>query len=98
MRKPSCWPRSRDPKRSGPWSNDADSAGRPVRGLATADVNGDGKLDVIGGGYWFRQRAGFDLPAHDDRPRRQPLEPPPANWSRAGRPRSFSSPAMPSAA
>jgi hypothetical protein len=30
----------------------------PAEGLAKADINGDGKIDLIGGGYWFKHHDG----------------------------------------
>ena len=39
----------------------------PAEGLAKADIDGDGKIDSIGGGYWFKHRRRFGIPADVDR-------------------------------
>jgi hypothetical protein len=33
-------------------------------GLAQADVDADGKLDIVGGGYWFKHSGGASFTAH----------------------------------
>lgn len=33
-------------------------------GLWFADINGDGKKDLVGGGYWFQHISGWDFVAH----------------------------------
>ncbi len=48
----------RDPTRSGPWSTVPIARVGRAEGLAKADVDGDGKLDLIGGGFWFRHDGG----------------------------------------
>jgi hypothetical protein len=48
----------RDPKRGGPWPTIPIARVGRAEGLATADLDGDGKSDVIGGGYWFRHEGG----------------------------------------
>jgi FG-GAP-like repeat len=50
----------RDPRRSGPWPTATIARVGPAEGLAKADLDGDGKLDLIGGGYWFRHQGGED--------------------------------------
>ncbi len=40
------------------------SGGQEHEGLTTADVNGDGKADIIGGGRWFEHRGGDTFVAH----------------------------------
>jgi len=57
----------RDPKRRQSWSF------HPIwswpkafkyEGLARCDVDRDGKIDLIGGGYWFKHRGGIDYQAN----------------------------------
>jgi FG-GAP-like repeat len=50
----------RDPRRSDPWPTLSIAKTGPAEGLAKADVDGDGKTDLIGGGYWFRHEGGSD--------------------------------------
>ncbi len=50
----------RDPRQSGPWPTTLIARVSPAEGLAKADVDGDGKLDLIGAGYWFRHQGGAD--------------------------------------
>ncbi len=40
------------------------SDGAEHEGLAAADVNGDGKLDIVGGGRWFEHLGGRNFRAH----------------------------------
>jgi FG-GAP-like repeat len=48
-----------DPKASGPWPA-ACLLGTPkAEGLAKADIDGDGKVDLIGGGRWFKHTGGL---------------------------------------
>jgi FG-GAP-like repeat len=45
----------RDPRTSGPWPlTEIFHSASKSEGLAAADIDGDGKLDLIGGGRWFR--------------------------------------------
>jgi len=46
-------------------------AGGPPEGLAKADLMGDGKLDIIGGGWWFEHAGGTTFKAHPVNPKRQ---------------------------
>lgn len=52
----------RDPKHGRPWGSVPIAKIGPAEGLTKADVDGDGKLDLIGGGYWFKHRdsSGFE--------------------------------------
>jgi hypothetical protein len=47
------------------------SAGGNPEGLAKADVNGDGKLDLVGGGWWFEHTGGDAFQGHPVNSRRQ---------------------------
>ena len=52
-----------NPKDSQPWPyNEIWSDTSRAEGLASADVNGDGKLEIIGGGRWFKNDGGKYLP------------------------------------
>ncbi len=35
--------------------------GNRYEGLAAADINLDGKVDLVGGGYWFEHTIGQEL-------------------------------------
>lgn len=53
-----------DPRNSGAWPQVAIFDGvDDSEGLATADVNGDGKTDLTGGGYWFEHTGGTTFAA-----------------------------------
>jgi hypothetical protein len=47
-----------DPRRSGLWPTAPIARVQQAEGLTTADIDEDGKLDLIGGGYWFRHEGG----------------------------------------
>jgi hypothetical protein len=47
-----------DPRHVGPWPVIPIARVGSAEGLAKADVDGDGKIDVIGGGYWFKHQGG----------------------------------------
>jgi hypothetical protein len=51
----------RDPRRIGPWPSTTIAKVGPAEGLTKADVDGDGKLDLIGGGYWFHHERGAEF-------------------------------------
>jgi hypothetical protein len=46
----------RDPKDGRPWGSVPIAKIGPAEGLTKADVDGDGKVDLIGGGYWFKHQ------------------------------------------
>ena len=50
----------RDPRKAGPWPVVAIARVGRAEGLAKADVDGDGKIDLIGGGYWFKHQGGTE--------------------------------------
>ncbi len=56
-----------DPKQAEPWSYTAiygwDDRSNQHEGLASADVDGDGVMDIVGGGRWFKHRGGTDYEA-----------------------------------
>ncbi len=41
-----------------------ESDNKKYEGFAQADINGDGKIDIIGGGLWFEHEGGTDYTAH----------------------------------
>jgi hypothetical protein len=49
-----------DPRQAGPWPVVAIARVGSGEGLAKADLDGDGKIDLIGGGYWFKHRGGTE--------------------------------------
>jgi len=54
-----------DPRASGPWKNTVIYRGQPKdEGLAAADLNLDGKLDLIGAGKWFEHVKDGKFTAH----------------------------------
>jgi hypothetical protein len=51
-------PIPQDPRTSGPWPAVSLLRLRAAEGLAKADIDGDGKVDLIGGGRWFKHTGG----------------------------------------
>ncbi len=53
------------PRTSGPWEYSAIFKGQPKdEGLAAADINLDGKPDIIGAGKWFEHKGGASFVSH----------------------------------
>ena len=46
----------RHPKDASHWGSIPIAKVGPAEGLTKADINGDGKIDIIGGGYWFKHQ------------------------------------------
>ena len=56
-----------DPKATEPWPYEVIytwAEGQEHEGLAAADINRDGKLDLIGGGRWFEHTGGARFTPH----------------------------------
>ncbi len=54
-----------DPKNTQPWPAAlVYTAESESEGLARCDINGDGKIDLIGGGRWFEHQGGNKFKAH----------------------------------
>lgn len=52
-----------NPRTSGPWSAVEIFSGSS-EGLALADIDGDGQLDLVGGGRWFKHNGGTSYTAY----------------------------------
>ncbi|MDR3632302.1 MAG: VCBS repeat-containing protein [Isosphaeraceae bacterium] len=50
-----------DPKSHGPWPSVLLADIKGGEGLAKADIDGDGQVDLVGAGYWFKHRGGLDF-------------------------------------
>jgi hypothetical protein len=62
----------KDPKNTQPWPyREIYSSPSKSEGLAAADIDGDGKLEIIGGGRWFKHQGGMKFTPHviDDKMR-----------------------------
>jgi hypothetical protein len=55
-----------DPRNAEPWALTEifSWTGREMEGIAAADVNGDGKTDIVGGGRWFEHVSGDRFREH----------------------------------
>ncbi len=54
-----------DPRATEPWSwVEIFNASDRIEGMTTADINLDGKTDIVGGGYWFEHTGGFNYTPH----------------------------------
>jgi FG-GAP-like repeat len=51
----------RDPRQASRWPAVAIARVGAGEGLARADIDGDGTIDLIGGGYWFKHQGGMQF-------------------------------------
>ncbi len=79
-----------DPLRGGEWPIIPIARLSDAEGLARDDIDCDGKVDLIGGGYWFKHRGERHTSRCSSTGSRCRRERRPANWSRGVRPRRCS--------